>query len=79
MELPRFTPVDDRALKRFRFQAIFIGIVWGIVAGIRTAGLNHSGGVIVITVLLWIICVGFFIASALAFLEVSRRKTETLS
>jgi CHASE2 domain-containing sensor protein len=79
MQLPRFSPVDDRALKRFRFQAIFIAIVWGLVAGIRTAGINHSGGVVAITVLLWVICIGFFAASALAFVEVSRRKAETLS
>jgi hypothetical protein len=73
MQLPRFTPVDDRALKRFRFQAIFIAIVWGIVAGIRTATRDHSGVAIGITTLLWLVCVGFLVASALAFVEVRRR------
>ncbi|CAN5251609.1 hypothetical protein BH11ACT2_BH11ACT2_21980 [soil metagenome] len=78
MQLPRFTPVDDRALKRFRFQAIFIAIVWGIVAGIRTAAGEHSAGAVAVTVLLWLVCVGFLVASALAFAEVGRRKAESL-
>ncbi len=79
MQLPRFTPVDDRALKRFRFQAIFIAIVWGLVAVIRSLGSDRSVVATAITVLLWLVCVGFLVASVLAFAEVSRRKTETLS
>ena len=76
MKLPRFTPVDDRALKRFRFQAIFIAIVWGIVAGIRTIGGEHSFGAIAITVVLWIVFAAFISASLLAFAEVRRRKND---
>ena len=79
MQLPRFTPVDDRALKRFRFQAIFVAIVWGIVAGIRTGAGDHSMGALIVTVLLWLVCVAFLVASALAFSEVGRRKAESLS
>jgi hypothetical protein len=69
--------MDDRSLKRFRFQAIFIGIVWGIVAGIRTLGTDHSVGAIAITVAVWIVCIGFFTASVLAFTEVRRRAGES--
>ena len=79
MRLPRFSPVDDRALKRFRFQAIFIAIVWGLVAVIRTVAGDHSAGALIVTVLLWVICVGFLVTSALAFTEVTRRKAESLS
>lgn len=77
MRLPRFSPMDDRSLKRFRFQAIFIGIVWGIVAVIRTVGSDHSPVALLITVAVWIVFLGFFVASALAFTEVRRRKAES--
>jgi hypothetical protein len=72
---PRFTPVDTPALKRFRFQAICIAIVWGIVAGLRTFGPDNSAPAVLITTILWIVCAGFLVVSAMAFVEVRRRET----
>ena len=73
MNWPRFTPVDTPSLKRFRFQAIFIAIVWGIVAGIRTFDGDTSAPAQLITTALWIVTAGFLVVSVMAFHEVKRR------
>ena len=77
MNWPRFTPVDTPSLKRFRFQAIFIAIVWGIVAGIRTFDGDQSTPAQLITTALWIVTAGFLVVSAMAFVEVKRRTDES--
>ena len=73
MNWPRFSALNDATLKRFRFQAIFIAIVWGVVAGIRTTGPDQSAGAVALTTFLWIVCAGFLVTSVLAFTEVRRR------
>jgi glucan phosphoethanolaminetransferase (alkaline phosphatase superfamily) len=70
---PRFSLLNDPTLKRFRFQAIFIAIVWGIVAGIRTTAADQSAGAVALTTFLWIVCAGFLVTSVMAFVEVRRR------
>jgi Na+/H+-dicarboxylate symporter len=77
-EFFRFARLSDSILKRWRIQLALIGVVWAIVAVMRTLGPDQSTGTVLITTLLWIVVVLFFSFAILAHIELRRRKSESL-
>ena len=77
-EFFRFARLSDSILKRWRIQLALIGVVWTIVAVMRTLGPDQSTGIVLITTLLWVLVVLFFSFAILSHIELRRRKSESL-
>ncbi len=76
MRLPRFSPLDDRMLRRWRIQTLVIALVWAIFAGVRIGSLRQTATDIVITVVVSVIAIVFLVLFVLTFIEIRRRAAD---